>query len=173
MTRARAIELAVVLACVALAFVAGRLSAPVQVDERVEYRTEYRTKTVEVVKWRTARAVDTTTTTRPVLLPVPDGGVLLGAITTTESRERVTTSAASDTATTATGSELGKVDRTARPPDWRVGVLVGASFVQPAVPITGPLVIGAQVDRRILGGFSAGVWVNTVGAAGVAASLEF
>lgn len=58
-------------------------------------------------------------------------------------------------------------------PDWRVSVQAGASLQTPAVPIAGPLVLGAQIDRRIVGGVSAGVWVNTSGAAGVAVSVEF
>lgn len=64
---------------------------------------------------------------------------------------------------------IATVDR----PDWRVSAQVGASLQAPAVPIAGLLVIGAQVERRIAGGVSAGVWGNTAGAAGVSVSVEF
>lgn len=152
------------------AFSAGRFSAPVEIDERVEYRTEWRTR--EVTRWRTARAVDTKTTSTPVLLPVPDGGVVLATATTTETRER---EHADGTATTDTsGNTAGSSTRTVTlRPDWRVGVQAGASLVAPAVPLTGPLVIGVSVERRIVGGVSAGLWANTVGAAGASLSVEF
>ena len=52
-------------------------------------------------------------------------------------------------------------------------MLVGASLREPLVPIAGPLVLGASVERRIVGGLSAGAWLNTVGAAGASVSLEF
>jgi hypothetical protein len=58
-------------------------------------------------------------------------------------------------------------------PDWRVSAGVGASLVAPALPIYGPIVINAGVERRIVGGLSAGLWGSTVGAAGVSISLEF
>lgn len=63
--------------------------------------------------------------------------------------------------------------RTQALPDWRVSVQVGASLREPLVPIAGPLVLGAQIDRRIVGGVSLGVWVSTAGAAGAAVSLEW
>lgn len=162
------------LAVAAAAFSVGRFTAPVQVEERVEYRTEWREKKVEVVKWRTARAVDTRTTTTPVLLQVPDGGVVLASSTTTESRERETGSGGVETKTDASSATAGQTQRvTTVRPDWRVGVLAGASLREPAVVLTGPLVIGASVERRIAGGLSLGVWANTVGAAGASLSMEF
>ena len=58
-------------------------------------------------------------------------------------------------------------------PRWRVGVLAGASWNPPLLPIAGPLVLGLEADVRIYGGLSAGLWANTGGAAGVAVALEF
>lgn len=173
----RRVAFALSLVLVALAgFSAGRFSAPAQVEERVEYRTEWRTRTVEVVKWKTARAVDTRTTTTPVLLPAPDGGVVLATTTTTETRERVTAAGSSDATTSSAGDSRGEAtSKTTTQPQWRVGATVGASFTgeQPALPLAGPLVIGVQVERRIVGGVNAGVWVNSVGAGGVSVSLDF
>lgn len=169
----RLTEVTVVLVLVALAFSAGRYSAPAEIEQRVEYRTEWKTKTVEVVKWKTARTVDTRTTTTPVVLTV-DGGTVVAAATVTEVRERENSSGGSSVAAATDTSSAGKTEsRTTALPDWRIGVQVGASLPAPALPITGPLVIGAQVERRILGGVSAGVWGNTVGAGGVAVSVEF
>lgn len=72
-------------------------------------------------------------------------------------------------------SQRAEVKReTVKRPDWRVGVQVGASLRDPALPIAGPLVIGVSVDARIAKTpFSVGLWGNTVGAAGVAVGGEF
>jgi hypothetical protein len=153
---------------------AGRYSAPAEVETRTEYRSEVRTKTVEVVKWRTARAVDTRTTTTPVLLPAPDGGVVLATRTETTTAERDTASGGTETRTEVSSSSSGETSqRVTQQAAWRVGAQVGASLHAPALPITGSLVLGASLERRIVGGVSAGVWANTVGAAGASLSLEF
>lgn len=158
----------------AAAFSAGRFSAPREVEERVEYRTEWRTKTVEVVRWRTARAVDTRTVTTPVLLAVPDGGTVLAASTTTESHTRETSGGASDTSSSTQGADQQQLSRkVTQQPDWRLGAQVGASLRDPLLPIVGPLVVGVSVERRIAGGISAGVWGSTAGAAGLSISAEF
>lgn len=165
--------LAVVLVGVA-AFSAGRFSAPREVEERVEYRTEWKTKTVEVVKWRTAKSVASKTTTTPVLLAAPDGGVVLAATTTIETREHETGSGGSESTSEANRNSSGETQRkVTQQPDWRIGAQVGASLRDPLLPIAGPLVFGVTVDRRISGGVSAGLWGSTVGAAGVGVSVEF
>lgn len=158
----------------AAGFSAGRFSAPAEVEERVEYRTEWKEKRVEVVRWRTARAVDTRTTTTPVLLTVPDGGVVLATATTTETRERETATARLETAIDSSGNTTGGTSRkVTQQVDWRLGVQVGASVRDPLLPIAGPLVLGASLERRLAGGISAGAWLNTSGAAGASLSLEF
>jgi hypothetical protein len=58
-------------------------------------------------------------------------------------------------------------------PNWRVTLDVGASWPKPLVPIAGPLVLGARVDYRVYGGLTAGLWINTFGAAGLGVSFEF
>lgn len=62
------------------------------------------------------------------------------------------------------------------PPDWRVGILVGATATKwDKLPTLGTpyLAVGVEVDRRIIGPFSLGVWGLSSGAAGVAISGEF
>jgi hypothetical protein len=54
-----------------------------------------------------------------------------------------------------------------------VTLQVGASLPKPWLQLYGPLVIGAEVDYRLVGGLSVGVWINTFGAAGAALKLEF
>lgn len=165
----------VALAVVGLAaFSAGRFSAPREIEERVEYRTEWKTKTVEVVRWKTAKSVDTRTTSTPVLLPTLDGGVVLAAATVTETRERERHEGGQETSTDTAGSSRGEESRkVTQQPDWRLGAQVGASLRDPLLPLAGPLVLGVSAERRVIGGVSAGVWVNTVGAAGVGISAEF
>jgi hypothetical protein len=58
-------------------------------------------------------------------------------------------------------------------PDWRVALHVGASLRDPFLKFAGPLVLGAEVDRRIIGGLSVGLWINTYGAAGLGFAFEF
>lgn len=148
----------VLLVALVAAFSAGRFSAPLQVEERVEYRTELRTVTVQ------AKARERVVYREKVTLP--DG-------TTTEktsSREllKVDTTAKADSTSTGLTAKT-----TTLRPDWRIGVLAGATWKEPALTIAGPLVLGVQVERRIIGGVSVGAWGSTQGAAGASVSVEF
>jgi hypothetical protein len=58
-------------------------------------------------------------------------------------------------------------------PSWRVAVLAGASLRAPLLPLAGPLVLGAEVDYRLAGPLSAGLWASTSGAAGLSLAVEF
>ena len=59
-------------------------------------------------------------------------------------------------------------------PDWRVGLLVGATWKEPALKLGDtPLVIGVTAERRIIGPFSVGAWGTTQGAAGLSVAGEF
>lgn len=160
---------AVVVALLAGAFSAGAFLKPAKVETRIEFRdltVEDLTrgftfaKTVEVTRWRKV------TTT-----PTPAGAVIVDE---SGSHEGSTVAAAETVTDKRTDEHSGSsVQTVTARPDWRVGVLVGASLVKPQLPITGPLVLGVQVERRIIGGVSLGAWVNTVGAAGGVVSLEF
>lgn len=134
-----------------LAFSAGRFTAPLQVEERVEYSDLWHRK--EKTKAKTSSARETKTTTTPVLLPMPDGGVLLASKTVTESSERSATS--TDTEIDALRESLLRSSTiTTNRPDWRVGALVGGRFSG------GPtgLVVGGIAERRIIGGVSLAAW---------------
>lgn len=151
---------------IALSFSAGRYTAPERVQE------------VEVVKWKD-RAEEKSAKKKA---KVVDRIVYVDRVVTAEGevREKRTTRTRTDARETvdvaktveSSGSSTISSTTTLRP-DWRVGVLVGASLREPLVPVAGPLVLGASVERRIVGGLSAGAWVNTVGAAGASVSLEF
>ena len=140
----------------------GRMNALEQVEEHALVLTVTREKTVE--RWHRAKDrivyVERTTS--------PDGTVLEKR----SERETERAELARDVDRKAdTRAETSKV--TASRPDWRVGVLAGAAWTPPALTIAGPLVLGVQVERRIIGPFSLGAWGSTVGAAGLSVSGEF
>lgn len=60
--------------------------------------------------------------------------------------------------------EVEKIVKVSTPlPDWSVAAKVGVSINNLLNPTLGsPMVVGAEVDRRILGPFKTGAWVNTV-----------
>lgn len=128
-----------------LAFSAGRFTAPLQVEERVEYSDLSHRK--EKTKAQTSRAKDTRTTTTPVLLPTPDGGVVLASKTVTETREREDSKTLTEI--DALREAIGRSSvTTTNQPDWLVGGLVGGRFsAGPAA-----LVVGGFAGRRIIGG---------------------
>lgn len=161
------------LALVALAvaaFSAGRFSTPIEVEERTDVRTVYRDRVVEK-RTEAAARVETRVVYRDRIVK-PDGTKIereiekSGTAETVENKiDRVEERQAEKT--------IEIVKRVEVRPDWRVSVSAGASLREPLVPIAGPLVIGLEVDRRIIGGVSAGVWASTQGAAGLAVSFEF
>ena len=154
------------LAAVAVAFVVGRVTAPVETRD-VE-RVVFRDRVVEKVVEKAAR-VETRIVYRDRVI-TRDGTVTEHEVERTAEAEGATR----DTSTVATST--GTAERstvTLVRPSWRVGVLAGASVREPLLPIAGPLVLGVEVDYRIAGGLSAGVWANTSGAAGAALALEF
>lgn len=171
-----------VLLLLVLAFSAGRFSAPLQVQEREVEKLVYRDlSTEDITRGYTFTRVEQRTVYRNVVTTItvtPDagtvtttadntvehyGGQLDGAVTEQEARVELVQ---------AEREVLVEKIATLRP-DWRVGAQVGASLQPPALVIAGPLVLGASVERRILGGVSAGLWANTAGAGGASVSVEF
>lgn len=144
-------------------FAVGRLHALEQVEEHALVLTVTRERTVE--KWRQAKDrivyVERTTS--------PDGTVLEKR----SERETERAELARDTEHRAdTRAETSKV--TTSRTDWRVTLHLGATWREPAVRLGDtPLVVGAGIERRIIGPFSLGAWGSTVGAAGLSVSGEF
>lgn len=139
-------------------FSAGHFLGP----ERVETKTEIVTVQHEVKVQARAREV-----VRYVeKVTQPNGTITERSSEREVSKVDTTTkSDASSSATTERKVELR--------PDWRVGILAGATWKEPALTIAGPLVLGVQVERRIIGGVSLGAWGSTQGAAGASVSIEF
>lgn len=159
-----------IAALVVAAYSAGKFSGPEQTSERVSVVTAFRDrvieKRVEVESARRDRVVY-----RERVIHVDGSRVERETEREIAASERKTEAVKAQETVRVERVEIEK--RIELRPDWRVSVQAGASLQAPAVPIAGPLVLGAQVDRRIVGGVSAGVWINTSGAAGVAVSVEF
>lgn len=153
-----------------LAFSAGRFTAPVKTDVREVEKLVWKDRVVEKVVTRKAKAVDRVVYVDRVVLPTGEVREKTSTRTLTDARELTDSGKTSE----STGkSETSSSSTTTARPDWRLGVLVGASLREPLLPVAGPLVLGASLERRIVGGLSAGAWLNTVGAAGASLSVEF
>lgn len=151
------------------AFSAGRFSAPVQTEVQEVEKIVYQDRVVEKVVVKRAKAEE-----KVVFIDrtITDAGVheLITERTKTDETEK--TKDEVDRTTSAEKQREQKATTTLRP-DWRIGALVGASLREPALPLSGNLVLGVQVERRVVGGVSVGAWANTVGAAGGVVSVEF
>ncbi len=155
---------------IAASFSAGRFTAPARVDVREVEEVVWKDRVVEKVVTRKAKAEERVVYVDRVVSPTGEVREKRTTRTLTDARELVDSGKTSES---AGSTEKSASSTSTLRPDWRVGVLVGASLREPLVPIAGPLVLGASVERRILGPFSVGAWVNTVGAAGASVSGEF
>lgn len=188
--RARGIAAGVALALVALAYLAGRRSAPAKVVTRDVVRTEVQTR--DVVHTQVVHDVQTVhdvqVQTRTVTVTrwakAPDGTVTVTqearqdeqedrhATKAAETKEQ----AARETDAHQVAQETRTVTVTAGRPQWSVTALAGASLGSPPrlIPgLPGPLVAGVVLERRILGPVSAGLWATSSGAGGVSVRLEW
>lgn len=156
------------------AFSAGRFTAPLKVETRDVERVVFKDRVVEkvVTVHDEAKVQDRIVYVDRVV--TKEGATHEVVVTQWKTAEEKHTDTNAVTTAESTSEKVREVVKTVTlRPDWRVGVLAGASLVTPTLPIAGPLVVGAQVERRIVGGVSAGLWANSVGAAGVVVSLEF
>jgi hypothetical protein len=147
---------AILLALVA-EFSAGRFSGPAIETEHTEYLE------VVKVKWKTTKARDVV---RYIERSTSPDGTKLEKIS-----ERIATK--TDTALQEDRSVADVRTKTAENlPAWRLGILAGGTWKEPALRLAGPLVVGAVVEHRLIGGVSLGAWGTTQGVLGVSASLE-
>ena len=165
-----AVVVGVVLLVGVGAFSAGRFTAPLKTETRIEWRD----LTVEdLTRGLTSARTVTRTVYRNVITTVtPDAGTV--TVDTSVEHEGTDEHLTDELIAKRTTEHAGeRVETVTLRPDWRIGAQVGASLREPALPITGPLVLGVSVERRIVGGVSAGLWANTVGAGGASVSVEF
>ena len=154
---------ALLVLLVAAAYSVGRFTAPVEVEERVVVRTLETHKLEEKKRTETKRQ----TFTRTVV--TPDAGTVTEVSVTELTRDAVDRHE-----DTRRETLIDRSSSTSVRSDWVVSLQVGAQFKgDPALQLAGPLVLGADVKRRIAGGVAAGVWGSTSGAAGVSVSVEW
>ncbi len=161
-------------------FAAGRYSRAPQVVTKDVVRTQ----TVEVEKIHTVTVHDvaeakaaeekvrTVTVTKYRWMP---GGITEAEATTRAATDTAThetrqarTQATQDVAHDARTTVVELHTSTPVRPSWSVSLMPGYQWHgTPALDFKGPLVIGASVERRILGPLFLGAWGNTAGAAGI------
>lgn len=175
MTPARIIAaVCVSLALLAGAFSVGRFTAPVVTETRDVEHVVYKDRVVEKVVTVQAAAKVITRVVYRDKVTTPDGTVTEHEHETTGEHENTDTTTKTDTVADHASETVTEHTKTVTlRPKWRVSLLAGASLKDPLLPIAGPLVLGAEVDYRIAGGLSAGLWLNTVGAAGLSLAWEF
>lgn len=175
MTPARiAVAVGVSIALLAGAFSIGRFTAPVVTETRDVERVVYKDRVVEKVVTVQAAAKVVTRVVYRDKVTTPDGTITERETETTGEHENTDTTTETDTVADRASETVTEHTKTVTlRPQWRVSLLTGASLRDPFIPLAGPLVLGAEVDYRIAGGLSAGLWVNTVGAAGLSLALEF
>lgn len=131
-----------------------------EIEQHVETSQDVRTDEREVVVVYRDRVVE------------PSGQVREQSIET-RTRDRATVEQVVEQATRAEVREVERiVEVRPDPPDWRVTGLVG---LQPRLlpPSPGPVVFGAQVERRVTGPVWIGAWGLSNGTVGVGVSVEF
>ncbi len=171
-TRRRILIGAVGVVLLASAFAAGRFSGPAKVEtrevfvERVDFKslaTEELTRDFKFTKVEertvfknvatTITVTDAGTTTTIVDNSVEHyGGLEDGQVTEQEARTEVVQ--------VEREVIVEKTRTVTLQPDWRVAALAGAAWDIPLATPAPKLVVGGEIDRRILGGFSAGLWLN-------------
>lgn len=148
------------------AFVAGRYSAPVKVEERVKVETKTETKTEwkdRIVYVEAKRSKVRTEETRK-----PTGEVVIVKTEETETDTRQAREFAGlSLGNFSTQLDQSKVTETARP-GWRVGVTAGWSDLS-----LKPDLYGLELSRRVAGTVWAGLWARTDRTGGISLALEF
>ena len=149
---------------------------PGRVEIREHERIVYKDREQTNVKIATISAPVVRTVYLDRTITVPGGTVTIEKWREREDKGEVKTSAEEQTVIIREVDKVRDVVRIeTRAPTWDVSLLAGASLREPlvAVPSASWAVVGASVQRQIVGPFTAGVWINSVGAAGVSAGMRF
>lgn len=175
MNRNHLIAAAVILAALVGSFSAGRFSAPLKVETRDVERVVFKDRIVEKIVTVEVKAKAETKIVWRDRVITKEGVVTEHEIEKTDTKEDTKKTADVDRVVTRDAERVVTVEKivTLRP-SWRVGVLAGASFQTPLLPIAGPLVLGVEAQYRIAGGLWAGLWtLPQHGAVGASISFEF
>jgi hypothetical protein len=168
--RARLYIAAGVLLALVAAFIGGRFSAPVRVEEKVRVET----KTVTVTEWKD-RVVEkriagpvrvrTITIERPGGERVVERVVERGPVTVERSGE-------SEGQSSSTASSVGVSERVVESarPGWRLSAVAG--WDAEALSLR-PELYGVEVSRRVVGTVWLGAWARTDRTGGLVLAMDF
>ncbi len=139
-----------------VAFAAGRYSSPTPDVKEVE-RIVYRDKVVEKIVTVTVESEAKRVVIYRERTTKPDGTITEREAehVATDTKVKTDLSSVRDAETDLRRDTSKTV--TASRPQWRVGALIGADLG--FAPLSATLVVGGQVERRIIGPFSVGAWV--------------
>ncbi len=192
-------KLAIVLGALALlllTFAAGRHSRPARVEtkERIVYQDKIVEKVVnhDVVRTEVVhdQVVAKNVETKIVWEKAPDGSIKTTETITDLSKtsDQTHTDQTHENVTRTDVTQVVKIDSTKNTittyerPSWSVAVMPGLDVrgaisdglaaLSPST-LTKRGILGASVERRIVGPVFGGVWGNTAGAGGVTVRLEF
>ena len=176
------VTVAAVLVASLLSFLGGRASKHPRVEtvEKVRVETQWKdrivTQTVHDVQVQHDVATRTVTVTK--WAKAPDGTPVVTQETHQEkqSETKRDDKSAKHVDRVAEAQQTVVTLKTERPalPSWSVSLLPGVQFAgEKAVTVFGPAVVGASVERRIIGPVFAGVWGSTSGAAGISIRSEW
>lgn len=168
-----------VVAVVAFALGVGLAAAllprpPARVEEREVEKIVWRDKVVEVERVVTVREKAADVVRYVDRVVTKDGEVRERVVEKTVTVEKAAEAKVELREKVVEVDKVREVERkvTLRP-DWSVAVLAGAQLERPLLPIVGPLVLGVEVRRRIVGPIGVGVWASIGGAAGGLVAVEF
>jgi hypothetical protein len=95
----------------------------------------------------------------------------------TQTVQNNTNQTVNQTSTQKVDQKLSQVVTTSYSPNWHFGVQAGFNFGQASIKSgqfsPGPVVLGLDAERKIIGPFWGGVWGNTQKNAGITLGLEF
>jgi hypothetical protein len=183
-----------------LAFGVGRCTGPTKIVEttktvEVQHEaeaTQQKTDLTAVLKAIQNTQVDTNKTRTIVRIVKPDGTQITTEKDSSNQEKKVASQTDSQikkdevvntqkTVDTSITQEKTRIVETLRAPNWGVALqagtslpgLVGGTVPKSYLPIPGNLVLGAVVERKLIGPLRAGVWVNTRLDAGLQLSVAF
>jgi hypothetical protein len=152
------------------AFLGGRFSAPVKVEERVKVET----RTVTVTEWKdrvVEKRVAGPVRVRTITIERPGGERIVERVV---ERGPVTTETAAESAgqSSSAASSVGVSERVVESarPGWRLSAVAG--WDAEALSLR-PDLYGVEVSRRVVGTVWLGAWARTDRTGGLVLAMEF
>lgn len=169
---------ALVIPGLAIAFFAGRASVSPPAEYREHVAEKLQAREEAKTNLNTTKTVGPTERVvyRERTVTVPGGTITVERWHTAEKAAEIVTKAEEQTVLIreVEVEKIRDVVRVSRP-QWRVSLMPGYSLANPLVGVPGAsgFVVGASLERHIMGPFSAGAWASSFGAAGVSLGVSW